>query len=218
MAPALSKAVQSSIFAAFLGTAAWAEPVTVVALGDSLTAGYGLPDGEGFVPQLQAWLDAQGIDAKIVNAGVSGDTTAGGFARLGWALSDDVDAMIVALGGNDLLRGLPPEASRTNLDAILEEVSQERGLPVLLVGLEAPGNYGPVYKAEFDDMYPELAEAYGALHEVSFLGALVAENDMTEARKLYLQADGLHPNQDGVALIVNALGPRVAELVELATP
>ncbi|WP_371155238.1 arylesterase [Jannaschia sp. 2305UL9-9] len=214
----MNKSVQLAFVAAMVGTGAMAQTVTVVALGDSLTAGYGLPDGQGFVPQLQAWLDAQGVDAEIVNAGVSGDTTAGGLARLDWALSDDVDAMIVALGGNDLLRGLPPASSRANLDAILGEVSGERGLPVLLVGLEAPGNYGPAFKAAFDAMYPELAEEYGALHEVSFLGPLLAGVDMATARSLYMQSDGIHPNRDGVAVIVEALGPRVADLVEMADP
>ncbi|SFJ81076.1 acyl-CoA thioesterase-1 [Jannaschia pohangensis] len=190
-----------------------AETLEIVALGDSLTAGYGLPDGQGFVPQLQAWLDDNGVDATVVNAGVSGDTTAGGLARLNWALSDGTDAMIVALGGNDLLRGLPPEASRANLDAILSTVVGERALPVLLIGLEAPGNYGPDFKADFDAMYPELAREYGTLHETSFLGPLVAEVDMATARKRYVQPDGVHPNAEGVRLIVEAFGPRVAELV-----
>ncbi|MEL6585735.1 MAG: arylesterase, partial [Pseudomonadota bacterium] len=146
-----------------------AEPVTIVALGDSLTAGYGLAEADGFVPQLQAWLTGQGVDAQVVNAGVSGDTTAGGLARLDWALTPETDAMIVALGGNDLLRGLPPEVSRANLDGILSRVSEEMGLPVLLIGLEAPGNYGPAFKEAFDGMYVELAATYDALHEVSFL-------------------------------------------------
>ena len=196
-----------------LGAPAAAETVTVVALGDSLTAGYGLPEGEGFVPQLQDWLDGQGLEARIVNAGVSGDTTAGGLARLDWALTDEVDAMIVALGGNDLLRGIPPASSRTNLDAILAEVAGARGLPVLLIGLEAPGNYGPAFKAAFDEMYPALAAEYDALHEISFLGPLTAELDAGEARSRYMQGDGIHPNRDGVGVIVDAIGPRVAELV-----
>ncbi|MEL7183650.1 MAG: arylesterase, partial [Pseudomonadota bacterium] len=159
-----------------------AEPVTIVALGDSLTAGYGLAEADGFVPQLQAWLTGQGVDAQVVNAGVSGDTTAGGLARLDWALTPETDAMIVALGGNDLLRGLPPEVSRANLDGILSRVSEEMGLPVLLIGLEAPGNYGPAFKEAFDGMYVELAATYDALHEVSFLGPLVAELGVAEAR------------------------------------
>ncbi|CTQ34268.1 Esterase TesA precursor [Jannaschia rubra] len=193
--------------------AASADTVQVVALGDSLTAGYGLPEGEGLVPRLQGWLDANGVDAEIVNAGVSGDTTAGGLARLDWALTEDTDAMIVTLGGNDLLRGLPPEVSRGNLDAILSRVAGERGLPVLLIGLDAPSNYGPAYKADFDAMYAELSQDYDTLLMSNFMGPLVAGSDLATARARYLQDDGIHPNREGVALIVETLGPRVAELI-----
>lgn len=121
---------------------AWAEPVTVVALGDSLTAGYGLSPEAGLVPQLQAWLTEQGRDVVVVNAGVSGDTTAGGLARLDWSLTPETDALIVELGGNDMLRGLPPAEARANLEAILK-AGQARGLPMLLVGMKAPGNLVP---------------------------------------------------------------------------
>ncbi|GIT90853.1 arylesterase [Jannaschia pagri] len=200
-----------------MGTAQ-AETIKVVALGDSLTAGYGLPQGDGFVPQLQAWLTEEGVDAEIVNAGVSGDTTAGGLARLDWSLDPDVDAMIVALGGNDLLRGIPPESSRENLEAILTQVSGARGLPVLLIGLEAPGNYGPDYKAAFDGMYPALATQFDALLEQNFLAPLVIDGDLAAARARFMQADGIHPNKEGVAQIVAAFGPRVAELVARAEP
>ena len=201
------------LFAA-VGTApALADPVEVVALGDSLTAGLGLPEGEGFVPQLQAWLDANGVDATIVNAGVSGDTTAGGLARLDWSLGPEVDAMIVALGGNDLLRGLPPEVARDNLDAILGTVVGERGLPVLLIGLAAVGNYGAQYQGAFDAIFPELAAKHDVPFEASFLSPLTAELDIGEARARYMQEDGIHPNREGVGVIVEAFGPRVAELV-----
>ena len=196
--------------------AAMAEAVTVVALGDSLTAGYGLPQGQGFVPQLQAWLDENGVDAVVENAGVSGDTTAGGLARLDWALSDEADAMIVALGGNDLLRALPVESSRANLDAILTRVADERGLPVLLVGLQAPGNYGPDYQRAFNAMYSDLAEAHGVARFESFLGPLTAEMPIAQARARYLQGDGIHPNAEGVAVIVAAMGPAVADLAARA--
>lgn len=187
-----------------------------MALGDSLTAGYGLPEGEGFVPQLQAWLDDHGADVTLVNAGVSGDTTAGGLARLDWSLSDDTDAMIVALGGNDLLRGLDPSTSRANLDAILSAVAGERGLPVLLIGLSAPGNYGPAFKAAFDGMYADLSAEYDTEVEPNFLGPLLVDSDLATARARYLQSDGIHPNRDGVARIVAAFGPRVMELAERA--
>ncbi|UWQ20016.1 arylesterase [Jannaschia sp. W003] len=192
--------------------AAAAEPVRVLALGDSLTAGYGLAQGEGFVPALQAWLEREGVDAVVENAGVSGDTTAGGLARVDWSLASEPDAAIVALGGNDLLRGIDPASSRANLDGILTKLDAA-GVEALLVGLEAPGNFGPDYKAAFDAMYPEVAEAHGALHEASFLGPLVAELTPAEARARYMQPDGIHPNAEGVQVIVEALGPRVAELV-----
>jgi acyl-CoA thioesterase I len=192
--------------------AAHAEPVTVVALGDSLTAGYGLPDGQGFVPQLQAWLAAQGVDALVENAGVSGDTTAGGLARLDWALSDEVDALIVTLGGNDMLRGLPPEEARANLDAILGS-AQARGLPVLLVGMSAPGNYGPDYKTAFDAMYPDLAAQYGALLAPNFFGPLLQGTVDAAAIQRYMQPDGIHPSAEGVARIVEGLGPQVVDLI-----
>ncbi|MCV2867669.1 arylesterase [Defluviimonas sp. WL0002] len=192
-----------------------AEPVTVVALGDSLTAGYGLAPEEGFVAQLQDWLDARGADASVINAGVSGDTTAGGLARTDWALVPETDAVIVTLGGNDLLRGLPPGESRANLDAILKK-TDARGLPVLLVPMIAPGNYGPDYKAEFDAIYPDLANAHGARLAPPFLAPIMEEEDRDTALREYMQPDGLHPSRAGVALIVDALGPEVLALIEKA--
>lgn len=189
--------------------------VTIAALGDSLTQGYGLLPEDGFTAQLQAWLTARGHAVQVLNAGVSGDTTAGGLARVGWTLTPDVDAMIVALGGNDLLRAIPPETSRANLDGILQ-AARDAGVPVLLIGLTAPGNYGPDYQQAFDAMYPDLAQAYGTLHVESFLGALTAaaEGDPQGAMSAYMQPDGIHPNADGVALIVEALGPEVERLID----
>lgn len=196
---------------------AWAEPVTIAALGDSLTQGYGLALEDGFVPQLQAWLDEAGEDVVLINAGVSGDTTAGGLSRIGWTLTDEVDALIVALGGNDLLRGIDPEVARANIEGILAETSA-RGVPVLLVGMDAPSNYGAEYEEAFEAIYPELAERYGALHHDNFLGALAALGDRDVAVTKYMQPDRIHPNKDGVALIVEELGPRVVELADQVTP
>lgn len=192
-----------------------AEPVTVAALGDSLTQGFGLTPNDGFVPQLQAWLDGQGADVQMINAGVSGDTTAGGLSRIEWTLTPDVDALIVALGGNDLLRGIDPAASRANLSGILQ-VADARGLPVLLVGMEAPSNYGAEYKAAFDAIYRELAEEFGALYHENFLGALLDGNDRQTALTELMQSDAVHPNAAGVALIIADIGPQVMELVSLA--
>lgn len=193
-----------------------AEPVTVVALGDSLTAGYGLADqSQGLVPQLEGWLKARGADVVVQNAGVSGDTTAGGLARLGWALGPEADALIVILGGNDLLRGLDPAGSRANLEAILKE-AETRGLPVLLVAMTAPGNYGPEYKSDFDGMYVDLAAEYGTvLAEDFFAGLRATGASLSDPASMaaYMQADGIHPNPEGVKLIVEGLGANVEELL-----
>jgi acyl-CoA thioesterase I len=195
--------------------AVFAEPVTIVALGDSLTAGYGLEAPQGFVPQLEGWLKAKRADVVVQNAGVSGDTTAGGLSRVGWALGPDADALIVTLGGNDLLRGIDPANSRTNLDGILKQ-AQARALPVLLVGMQAPGNFGPDYKTAFDAMYPELSQTYGTLLAPGFFDGLTAAGanpaDPASLAK-WMQADGIHPNPEGVRLIVEGLGPKVLELV-----
>mgnify|MGYP001038237709 CR=1 FL=1 len=190
-----------------------AEPARIVAFGDSLTAGYGLPPEEGFVPQLQRWLGDHGAEAEVQNAGVSGDTTAGGLARIDWTLSAPADAMIVTLGGNDLLRGLPPEEARANLDAILARI-EAKGLPVLLVPMLAPGNYGPDYKASFDAIYADLAARHGALLADPFLAPILALPDRQQALADYIQPDGLHPTAKGVSLVVETLGPKVLELLQ----
>lgn len=195
--------------------AAYAETVTIAALGDSLTAGYGLPRDQGFVPQLQAWLDAQGADVVVLNAGVSGDTTAGGLSRVDWTLSPDVDAMIVTLGGNDYLRGLDPEMSRANIDGILAKAA-DADVEVLLVGLTAGANYGLDFKQAFDRMYVDLAAKYDVPLFPTFFAGLLAAAGMQDGVAEYLQADGLHPNAEGVTTIVAALGPSVLELVESA--
>ncbi len=189
----------------------------IVALGDSLTQGYGLAPNEGFTVQLEAWLRANGHPAVVQNAGVSGDTTAGGLARVGWALGPDADAVIVTLGGNDMLRGIDPANSRANLDGILKEATA-RSLPVLLVGMTAPGNFGADYKTAFDAMYPELAAQYGTLLAADFFGGLVAAGaDASDPASFaaYMQPDGIHPNPEGVRLIVEGLGPKVVELLAM---
>ncbi|MEL6451246.1 MAG: arylesterase [Pseudomonadota bacterium] len=207
--------VISAIVMIFWAGLAWAETVTIAALGDSLTQGYGLPAEQGFVPQLEAWLVAQGEDVTLINAGVSGDTTQGGLSRVGWTLTPDVDALIVTLGGNDLLRGIGPEVSRANIDGIVR-TAQEAGVAVLLIGMQAPGNYGPDYKAAFDAMYPEIAQTYGTLYLESFFEGLGgAGTDPAEVRA-FMQADGIHPNAEGVARIVEGIGPTVQELITRA--
>lgn len=186
--------------------AAQAEPHKIIALGDSLTQGYGLSAELGFTAQLQDWLRANGApDVVIVNAGVSGDTTAGGLARFEWSLAEGGDAVIVELGGNDLLRAIDPASSRANLDGIMAKAAA-RDLPVLLTGMVAPTNYGPDYKENFDAMYPELAEQYDAVYDPFFLEGLIGRDEM-------FQADGIHPNSEGVAELVERFGPVVLELI-----
>ena len=202
-----------SIATIFFAFPAIADPIQVVAFGDSLTQGYGLQVKDGFVPQLRAWADAQGLEVALSNAGVSGDTTAGGLSRVAWTLTPDVEAMIVTLGGNDVLRGIDPAVSRANLHGILSE-ARAADVTVLLIGMKAPGNFGPDYKAEFDSMYPELAEEFNAVFLDSFFAGLGDAINDPVALGPYMQGDAIHPNADGVALIVQGVGPKLAELLE----
>jgi acyl-CoA thioesterase-1 len=180
-------------------------------LGDSLTAGWGVENGESLPAQLEARLKARGHKVRVVNGGVSGDTTAGGKARIGWALKDKPDAVIVALGGNDALRGISPQATRRNLDAILTRVKQA-GLPVLLAGYMSPRNLGPEYIAEFEAVYPELAKK----HDVLFYPFILDGVAMDPALN---QGDGIHPNAKGVARMVDGLVPIVEKLIaRIKTP
>ena len=191
---------------------AFANGKEVVILGDSLVAGYGLSPEAGLVPQLQAWLDRRNSDVILTNAGVSGDTSAGGLARLDWALSPDVDGLVVSLGANDMLRGIPPKEARANLQAIVEK-AENLGLPVLLVGFQAPANWGPDYVVEFDAIYPELANMYDTLLVPSFFGPLSADGS-TFGASAFLQPDGLHPNPEGVLKVVAEIGPYLLALRE----
>ncbi len=189
-----------------------AETVQIVALGDSLTSGYGLQDGQGFVPRLQAFLDDKNVDAVIVNAGVSGDTSAGGLERANWALQGDVHGMILALGANDMLRGFSPKLTKENLSQIIE-IAIEKNIDVLLVGVEASQNFGPTYKKSFDALYSELETTYGVQLYGNFLGAISRDRTIEEMRP-YLQPDGLHPNAEGVQMIVDEMGWSVMGLID----
>jgi acyl-CoA thioesterase-1 len=183
----------------------------IVAFGDSLIAGFGLEPEDGLVPQLQRWLDANGAAGfEIADRGVSGDTTAGGRERLEWALAGGAKAVVLELGANDMLRGIDPSATRENLDALLAGLAA-RGLPVLLVGMRAATNFGPDYKREFDAIFPDLAEKYGTVFDPFFFEGLLGEPD-------YFQADGLHPNAAGIAVVVERLGPLVLELIARIEP
>ncbi len=208
--------------ALLIGLAAWAAPasadtqttppVTISALGDSLVQGFGLPMEDGFVPVLQDWLQARGHDVRVTNAGVSGDTTAGGRARMAWTLADDPDAMIVALGGNDLLRGIDPAESRANLDAILTQAAKA-DVPVLLAAMPAPGNYGPDFERYFAAIYPELAAEHEVLLYENFLQPITDRIEAGDSVADLLQDDRIHPNADGVQRIVEAIGPKVEKLI-----
>ena len=179
--------------------------IRILGLGDSLMAGYGLPPGDGFPDQLQAALQADGVAAIVTNAGVSGDTSAGGRARLDWALSSDPDVVILELGANDGMRGLEPAETKRNLDAILTTLG-EKGLPVLLAGMLAPPNLGREYGAEFEALFRDLAEKHGALFYPFFLDGVVGDPALN-------QQDGIHPTREGVAVMVQRILPQVKDLL-----
>ena len=189
-----------------------ADSLKILALGDSLTAGYGLGPGEGFTDQLQDRFDkTYGVgEIVIINAGVSGDTTRGGLARLDWALADAPDMVMVALGGNDMLRGLEPAETLSNLSQILETL-QQQNKPVLLAGMLAAANMGQDYASEFDSIYPQLAREYDVIFYPFFLDGVALNPDLN-------QPDGLHPNQKGVAIMVEKLWPYIEQLVKTHQP
>jgi acyl-CoA thioesterase-1 len=188
--------------------AAQAQPVTVLAFGDSLTAGYGLQPSDAFPVKLESALRAKGHDVRVVNAGVSGDTALDGLSRLDWVLSGDVSAVIVELGANDALRGLPADQAEQALDGILAKLAGRR-LPVLVAGMRAPPNLGPEYQKAFDGMYARVAAKYCALLYPFFLEGVAADVTLN-------QADGLHPNPAGVDVVVARILPAVEQLLARA--
>ena len=189
------------------GSAAAAGAETVITvLGDSLTAGFGLSPEDAFPAQLETQLRRDGFDVRVVNAGVSGDTSAGGRARLDWVLADAPDLVIVELGANDALRGLAPAETEANLDAVLA-VLTGRGVAVLLAGMLAPPNFGPDYGREFGAVFPRLADKYAVPFYPFFL-------DGVAARPRLNQADGVHPNAEGVAEIVTRIAPYVRRVID----
>ncbi len=190
-------------------TPAMARPVKILALGTSLTQGYGLPPGTEFTTQLRAALKAQGIDADIVNAGVSGDTTAGGLSRLDWSLADHPDAVILELGSNDMLRGVPPSETEKNLRAILGELTKDH-IPVLFTGMHAQRNLGADYVKQFDSIYPRLAKEFPVIFYPFILDGVALNPKLN-------QADGLHPNPAGVKIIVKRILPDVKTLIAEAS-
>jgi acyl-CoA thioesterase-1 len=208
MTPNLVKMMRFFLFiVAFLVPlhGAFAAAVTILALGDSLTAGLGLPADQAFPAKLETALRAKGLDISIVNAGVSGDTAEDGLARLDWALTPNVSAVIVELGANDALRGLPPAGTEAALDQILARLDGLK-LPVLIAGMRAPPNLGPQYAASFDPIFARLAAKHGALHYPFFLDGVAADRSLN-------QEDGLHPTAQGVDRIVARMLPMAQQLV-----
>lgn len=186
-----------------------AAPVRIVAFGDSLTAGYRLAPGEAFPNRLEKALREKGVDAKVENAGVSGDTTAAGLARLDWAVPEATDIVILQLGANDALRGIDPMVTRSNLDSIIRQL-KAKGAKVLLAGMLAPRNLGEDYASSFDAIFPELAKAHGLALYPFFLDAIALRPELN-------LDDGMHPNARGVDVIVAQILPYVDKLVQAAT-
>jgi acyl-CoA thioesterase I len=183
-------------------------PVKIVVLGDSLSAGLGLPVDAAFPAKLAMALNAKGIAASVANAGVSGDTASGGLGRLDWSVPEGTEAVVVELGANDALRGLDPALTKTALDGILAKLGQ-RHIAVMLAGMQAPRNMGSDYVRAFDAIYPALASTHSVVFYPFFLDGVATDPKLN-------QGDGLHPNVAGVDVIVARILPRVEELVARA--
>ena len=182
-----------------------AEPLRIVALGDSLTAGYGLAENQAFPVKLEAALKAKGHDVDVINAGVSGDTASGGLARLDWSVPDKTDAVILELGANDALRAVDPVVTRKSLDEAIQKL-KSRKIEILLAGMQAPRNLGEDYAARFDPIFPELAKKHDVLLYPFFLDGVAT------LTKLNLP-DGVHPTAAGIDIIVARILPKVEELI-----
>ena len=185
----------------------------VFILGDSITQGFGLSVEDGLVNQLSNWFASAGLEVTFINGGVSGDTTAGGLERLSWSLTNDVSALVVALGANDVLRGFPPELTRKNLSSIID-IAQSNKLPVLLIGTYAPGNYGEEYKSDFDAIFTDLAKEKNIAYIDSYFKPLLDEVSKGKDVMHLLQVDGLHPNPNGVRIIVEYISPQLLRFLK----
>ena len=183
--------------------------IRILMLGDSLTQGYGLEEKKGLVPKLQNWLSTNNVEVLLINGGVSGDTTLGGFERLDWLLTPNLNGVVVALGGNDLLRGFDPKFTKKNLQAIFKNL-KSKGINSVIVGTISPINYGPQFKKEYDAIYPSLAREYNLSYIDSLFSPLIDKKTQEISVNL-LQADGIHPNEKGVEAIVNYIGPVIKD-------
>lgn len=191
-----------------ISPAAHAQTKRIVALGDSLTAGYGLQAGEDFATRLQEALIKEGLSVKIDNAGVSGDTTAGGLSRVDWAIEGEPkpDLVLVALGANDMLRGIDPAVTKDNLAKILDKL-KEKDIPAFLIGMRSPTNMGPFFQTKFDKIFKELSKEYDVPLYPFFLDGVAMKADLN------LQ-DGMHPNAKGIDVIVEKITPAVAKVIK----
>jgi acyl-CoA thioesterase-1 len=210
---ALRRLVYALLLMASSAASAEARDVHVLAFGDSLTAGYGLPPGQGFAPQLEDMLRRNGLRAFVTNAGVSGNTAAQGRARLKWTLDGlkrKPDLAIVALGANDMLRGLPPRQTRADLEAIVTELKR-RGIPVLIAGMLAAPNLGPRYRTEFEAIFPDLARAHGAALYPFFLAGVAGNPALA-------LPDRVHPNFQGIKKMVSGITPTVLKALGSPSP
>ena len=183
------------------------ETKKILAFGDSLTAGYGLGPGEGFTDQLERTLNAKGANVTVQNAGVSGDTTSGGLSRLDWVLAStpDVDLVILALGGNDALRGIQPEITRNNIEKMVK-ILKDKNIPVMIAGMMAPPNLGPLYSQKFNSIYPDMAKKYDVALYPFFLEGVAGFIELN-------QSDRIHPNPKGVAIITEKISKSIITIL-----
>jgi len=203
----LKRWIATGFAALIVGAVSHASPAPrLVVLGDSLTAGYGLPQDQAFPVLLETALRAKGRVVTVINAGVSGDTTAGGLARLNWALASDPTHVLVELGANDMLRAFDPEVTRKNLETIIVQV-KARGIKVMLAGMYAAPNLGKLYEDAFRTLYTDLARKYGIMLYPFFLDGVAAERELN-------QKDGMHPNEKGVAIIVERILPSIVKFLD----
>ncbi len=199
-------AIIVAFLVALAASPASAQPIKIVAFGDSLIAGFGLKANESFPAQLENALRKKGHNVEIVNAGVSGDTTSGGLSRLDWSVQDGTDAVIVVLGANDMLRGMEPEVARKNLDQIVNRL-KARKIEVILGGMRAAPNLGADYAKKFDAIYADLAKEHDILIYPFFLDGVAGQRDLN-------LSDGIHPTQKGVSLVVERILPSIESLIE----
>ncbi len=209
------KAVKSLLIVAIALSApaiSFAETTVVAVLGDSLTKGFGLRKQKGFVPVLQNWLTERGEDVLLINEGRSGRTTTGGLTRIQGALTPNIDALIIELGGNDMLRKVEPSIIRNNLSRMIK-IAKSRNIPVLLVGVKANKKYPAEFEASFNRIYPDLAKEFDILLYPNFFATLYKDQEQTRINYRFMLLDRIHPNSRGVVKVVNDIGPLVQKLI-----